>query len=145
MANPVKGEVELTLSDGREFLLVADRSALVKAAQELYGATKINRLLHEMQPELDKDKKVKVDEYGDPVKDTMPATAAFLFGMFDAHHPDVTLRDAKNMLLDDPEVVTEAIGLAVERGFPDEVAEGKKGGNPPPKPHAKISGRSGVK
>lgn len=145
MPNPVKGEVPLKLSDGRGFVLVADRAGLIKAAQAHYGSTKVNRLLKDMQPELDKNGKAKVDEYGDPVKDTMPATVAFLYGLFDAYHPEITMREATNMMLgDDAEAVAEAIGNAVEAGFP-EVSEGKKGGNPPRNLRAKRSGRSGAK
>lgn len=142
MSNAIKGEVPLKLSDGREFVLVADHAGLVKAAQAYSGTTKLRRLMSDMQPDLDKSGKPKLDEYGDPLKDTMPATAAFFYGLFDAHHPDVTLREATNMLFAEQEVVTEAIEAAVTAGFPD-MAGGKDGANPPRR--GKTSGRSGAK
>lgn len=145
MANPIKGEVQLKLKDGREFVLVADHAALVKGAQAHTGGTKLNRLMSDMQPEVDEKGIPIVDEYGDPVKDTMPATAAFLFGLFDAHHPNVSQRDALNMLLAEPDVVSEAISRAVEAGFPDAV-EGKESTNPQATGRAsKSSGGSGAK
>lgn len=140
MVNPVKGESALKLSDGRQFVLVADHAALVRAAQAYSGTTKINRLMQDMQPELDKSGKVAVDEYGDPVKDTFRATAAFLYGLFDAYHEDITLRDATNILLSDMERVSIAIQAAVENGFPS-VSEGKEGSNPP----GKTTGAGGAK
>lgn len=145
MVNSIKGEVPLKLSDGREFVLVADHAGLLKAAQAYSGTSKLQRLMKDMQPELDKAGKPKVDEDGDPVKDTVPATAAFLFGLFDAHHPQITLRDATNMLLGEPDTVAEAITRAVDAGFPD-VVEGKESANPQETGRAsKRSGRSGAK
>lgn len=147
VANPVKGEAPLVLTDGREFTLVADHAGLVKAAQAYSGSTKLQKLMSDMQPEVDAKGQLVLDEDGDPVKDTMPATAAFLFGLFDAYHPDVTQRDALNILLAEQEVVTEAISQAVASGFPDMV-KGKPGNEPAPKaksPRGKTSGRSGAK
>ena len=143
MGNPVKGEVELNLDDGRRFTLVADHSALVKAAQAHSGKTKLQRLIRDMQPEVDKDGKILVDEDGDPVKDTLPAMAAFLYGTLDAHHPGVTQREATNILLSEPEKVTVAITEAAELAFPDaKQGEPGNGGKPP---RGKSSGRSGAK
>jgi hypothetical protein len=140
MANPVKGESHLKLKDGRSFVLIADHAGLIRAAQAHSGSTKINRLMRDIQPQLDKHGKVEVDEFGDPVKDTLPATAAFLYGMLDAHHEEVSLREATNILLSDIETVSAAIQAAVETGFPD-VAEGKQGSNPP----GKSTGGRGAK
>ena len=145
MPNSIKGETPLVLSDGREFTLVADHAALIKAAQQHTGKTKLQKLFADMQPELDEEGDLVLDEDGDPVKDVMPATAAFLFGMFDAHHPEVTMREATNMLLGDQECVMEAITAASANGF----GSGSDEGNvPAPKAktqHGKRSGRSGVK
>lgn len=146
MANPVKGETPLVLSDGRAFTLVADHAALVKAAQAHSGSTKLQRLMHDMQPELDEDGDPVLDDDGDPVKDTMPATAAFLYGLFDAHHPEVTQRDALNMLLAEQERVSEAIGHAVENGMLGEKAtEGNAKAPKGKTPRGRTSGRSGAR
>lgn len=147
--NPVLGETPLFLGDGREFTLVADNAALVKAAQAHSGTTKLKKLFADMQPQLDANGVPELDEDGDPVKDTIPAFAALLFGLFDAHHPEITHRDALNMLLREHDVVAEAIAAALAAGFPDAV-EGGNGPAPEVAPGAKKtagkrSGRSGAK
>lgn len=147
--NPVLGETPLTLGDGRAFTLVADNAALVKAAQAYSGSTKLKKLFADMQPQLDASGLPELDEDGDPVKDTIPAFAALLFGLLDAHHPDITHRDALNMLLREHDVVAEAIAEALRSGFP-EAAEAGNAPAPavapaPKKPAGKRSGRSGAK
>lgn len=143
--NPILGETPLDLADGRSFILVADHSALVEAAQAYTGSTKLKKLMNDMVPEIGADGKVLVDEDGDPVKDTIPASVAFLFGLLRTHHPDITLRDAQNILLSDVDRVAQAISLAMDRGFPDAKPGSGKVGNEPASPAGKNSGRSGVK
>lgn len=145
MANAIKGETPLVLSDGREFTLVADHAALIKAAQEYTGKTKLQKLMADMQPQMDEEGNLALDEDGDPVKDVMPATAAFLFGMFEAYHPEVTMRDATNMLLGEQERVLEAISEAADNGFPSGGKSGNAKAPKGPKPRGKTSGRSGAK
>lgn len=145
MANPVVGETPLDLSDGRHFTLVADHAGLVKAAQAYTGASKLHRLFADLQPQLDAKGDVEVDGYGDPVKDTLPATAALLYGLLEAHHPRITHRDALNMVLAESDAVSEALAAAIQQAFPD-TAEGKKGENPPRKSgRGKTSGGNGAK
>lgn len=143
--NPVKGETPLVLSDGREFTLVADHAALAKAAQQYTGTTKFRKLFADMQPLLGADGTPLLDEDGDPVKDTLPATAALLFGLLDAHHPGVTMREAWNMLMSDSDAVGEAIGEAVRLGFPDAEPGSAEGNAKAPPRRGKSSGRSGAK
>lgn len=145
--NPIKGEVPLKLSDGRVFTIVLDRAGLVKAAQAHTGRTKITKLLSDIQPLVGGDGKVVLDEDGEPLKDTIPATCAMLYGAMDAYHPEVTLRDATNILLGDVDAVSQAISDAVELGFPDaKSGEDRETANPPlPSQNAKSSGRNGVK
>lgn len=120
MPNIVKGEVPLTLSDGRSFSLVLDFEALVQAE----GA------------------------YGKPLSQTMAdasagfigAVRALLYGALQANHPGISLREASAMFQTDGEAVTASLSAAGEASMP-ETAEGKEGANPP----GKSSGRSGVK
>jgi hypothetical protein len=143
--NPIIGETPLKLSDGRRFTLIADNAGLAKAAQAHTGATKVHRLFADLQPRINAKGEVEVDEFGDPVKDTLPATAALLFGLLDARHPQVTQRDAMNMVLAETDAVSEALSAAIQLAFPD-AAEGKKGANPPRRTgRGKTSGGSGAK
>lgn len=142
--NSILGETPLDLTDGRSFILVADHAALVEAAQAYTGSTKLKKLMNDMVPEIGADGQVVVDEDGDPVKDTIPASAAFLFGLLQAHHPEVTLREAQNILLSDIDRVADALSLAIDRGFPDARNSGEVG-NGPKSPAGKASGRNGVK
>jgi hypothetical protein len=128
MANPVKGEVPLGLSDGRVFVLVMDMEALVEA-ETAYG-------------------KPLQQVMADASKGFIGASRALLFGALRAKHPDVTLREASAMFMSDPDAAGEALTAAVEAGFPDAKAsaEGKARAKPRGSlPSGKISGRSGVK
>lgn len=143
--NPVLGETPLDLADGRSFILVADHSALVEAAQAYTGSTKLKKLMNDMVPLMGPDGNVLVDEDGDPVKDTIPANVAFLFGLLLTHHPDMTLRMAQNILLSDIDRVAQAMSVAMDRGFPDAKPDSGKVGNGPASPVGKASGRNGAK
>lgn len=143
--NPILGEAPLDLADGRSFILVADHSALVEAAQAYTGSTKLKKLMNDMVPLTGPDGKVLVDEDGDPVKDTIPASVAFLFGLLRTHHPEITLREAQNILLQDVDGVASAISVAMDRGFPDAKPNARKVGNVPASRAGKNSGRSGAK
>ena len=142
MANPVKGEVELK-TGGRSLTLIADHAALVKAAQAYTGKTKLAKLMSDIQPALDKDGKIKLDEDGEPEKDTIPATCALFYGLLDASHPELTLRDATNMLFADIERVSEKIAEALQLAWPD--ASPSAEGNAPSPRRGRSSGRNGVK
>ena len=140
--NPLDKPVTLQTDTGERLLLVADHAALYKAARAYTGGAKIGKLLRDMQPEMDADGKPAVDADGDLVKDTTPATAALLYGLLDAHHPQMTLRDATNLLLRDPATVAEAIGAAVEAHLAPPQA---KVGNGQKSRKSRTSGSNGAK
>lgn len=145
--NPVKGETPLRLSDGRQFKLVLDQAALMEAAYAYTGKPKVQKLLADLVPERDENGELVLDEDGDPIKDTIPATRALLFGAMQAFHPEVTLRDAMNMIVEETEPVGAALHEAMTLNFPDMTgAEDREDKNPPPtRPRSKRSGRSGAK
>lgn len=118
--NPLKGEVPLTLKDGRKYTLVIDMEALIEA-ESAYG-----KPLQQMMQ--------------DAAARFVGALRAILFGAMRAKHPDVTLRDASGIIMSDAEAVGTALSAAVGAGFPD-VSEGKDG----PRPRGKTSGANGVK
>lgn len=118
--NPVKGEVPLTLSDGREFILVMDFEALVEAE----GAA------------------------GQPLPNLMAqaslgfvgAQRSLLFGALRRHHSGVTLAECSEIMLSEINAAAPALTAAIEAAFP-EAKEGKDGKNPP----GKTSGANGAK
>lgn len=147
MANPIKGEVSLVLSDGRNLTIVADNGALVRGAQAHTGRTKIGRFLADLQPLTDDNGVILLDEDGDPVKDTFPPMCALFFGCLDAHHPDLTLRDATNIMVAELEKVTIAVTEAMALAWPSDVTPSAEGNAPAPKKGraGKSSGSSGAK
>ena len=146
MANPIKGEVPLKLSDGRNLILLADNEALLQASIAYTGkASKLQKLFRDMQPEVDDEGAIVLDEDGDPAKDTLPATRALLFGALLAHQPDATLRDATDLLFREPERVGRALEAAITAAHPKVEEGGDNSGNETKKPTGKPSGRSGAK
>lgn len=123
MANPVKGEAPLVLTDGRRFKLVLDMEALVEA-ESAYG--KPVQVLME-----------------DAKQGFIGATAALLQGAL-ALHNRVSRADALEMIRVDAPAVTEALTAAVEAAFAKQSASGN-GGAQPAKAAGKRSGRSGAK
>jgi len=125
MANPVKGEVELSLKDGRRFTLVMDFEALV-LAEGAYAKPMAEMLV-------------------DAKLGFMGATRAMLWGALRSRHPEVDLRDASEMLSSDGVAVEKAMTAATILAYP-KAAEGGDKPRPPAKPRAgKSSGRSGAK
>jgi hypothetical protein len=122
MANAIRGEVPLNLSDGRTFTLIMDMEALVEA-ESAYG-----KPLQKMM--------------ADAAQGFVGASRALLYGALRAKHPDVTLRDASAIFMTDADAAGEALTEAVEKGFPDAAksAEGKVS-----RPRTKTSGGSGAK
>lgn len=126
MANPVKGEAELKLEDGREFTLLLDMEGLVQAEAQ-YG-------------------KPMKDLLADTAKGFVGASRALLWGGLRQHHPEVTPKQALAMLEDEGEAVALAIAAAVTSAFPDaadddEEEKDEKSKSPP----SKRSGGSGAK
>jgi hypothetical protein len=124
MPNPVKGEVPLKLSDGREFVLVLDMEAMLS----------IESIMGKPLPKV-----LEMAGAG-----FLSATAAVAQAAFSRHHPEVSRAEVLEMIRTDSAALTEAIALAVEKGFPD-ATEGKKGATPRRAPRGKPSGRSGAK
>lgn len=123
MTNPVKGEVVLTLADGRRFTLVLDMEALVDA-ETAYGKP-MPRMM------------------ADAAEGFMGATAALLQGALARHNP-VSRSEALEMLRTDLEAVGTALTKASELAFPEQSAGGKAGAAAA-KPGGKRSGRNGAK
>lgn len=122
MPNPVKGEVPLKLSDGREFVLTMDFEALVEAE----GAS--NLPLPQLMA------KAALGFVG--------AQRTLLFGALHRNHPEITVEDCSAIMLSEIDVATAALMKAIEAGFPAaKAAGGKEGANPP----GPTSGRSGAK
>ncbi|MAG24956.1 hypothetical protein CMI47_05190 [Candidatus Pacearchaeota archaeon] len=126
MANAIKGETPLVLSDGREFTLVLDMEALVEA-ETIYGKP-LSKLME------------------DAMSGFMGAAAAMLQGAAARHH-GLKRGDALEIIRTDMGEVVEALTRASESAFPDEVEAGNA---PAPKPKAKkprgkTSGRNGAK
>lgn len=125
MTNPVKGEAQLKLADGREFTLTLDFEGLVQA-ETAYGKP-LPKLM------------------SDAAAGFVGAARALLWGALRAKHPGISLADASAMFMTDMDTVTVALDAAVEISFPDqsnaESTEGKKGAHP----RGKTSGGSGAK
>lgn len=123
MANSVKGEAALKLSDGREYVIVMDMEGLVEA-ESAYGKP-LQALMQ------------------DAGQGFVGATRALLYGALRAKHPGLTKRDALEILQSDGEAVADALTAAVEASFPEAKANGEGGDEP--HPPGKPSGASGVK
>ena len=121
MPKPVKGEVPLSLNDGREFVLVLDFEALVEA-ESAYG-------------------KPLALMMNDAKAGFVGAVRAMLYGALRAHHPDITLREASALFIGHTDEVTAALEGAAEAAMPDASAEG----NAPSPRRGKTSGGSGAK
>lgn len=125
MPNTIKGEVPLSLSDGRDFVLVLDFEALVEA-EGVYG-------------------KPLAQVMADAAAGFVGATRALLYGALRAKHPTITPREASALFLEHSDEVSAALEKAGEAAIPGS-REGKDGKNPPAKSQrGKTSGRSGAK
>lgn len=122
MANPVKGQTPLVLSDGREFTLVLDMEAML-SVEDATG----------------KPLPVVMKQAGEGF---MSATASIAQAAFARHHPEVTRSDVLAIMTSDGDTLAEALGKASEAAFPKE-----KAGNAPKAKaqRGKTSGRSGAK
>jgi hypothetical protein len=122
MPNPIKGEVPLKLSDGREFVLVLDFEALVEA-EAAYGKP-LARVM------------------ADAGAGFVGASRALLYGALRANHPAITLRDASGLFLEHAEAVSEALEKAAAAAFTEDASAEGNGGKPR---RGKTSGSSGAK
>jgi hypothetical protein len=122
--NPIKGEVPLKLSDGREFVLVLDIEALVEA-EAAYG-------------------KPVAQVMADASAGFIGASRALLYGSLRARHPSITLREASAIMVDG-EHVLDALSAAAEAAMPSDASTEGNAARPKPSPRGKSSGRSGAK
>lgn len=125
MANALKGERRLKLSDGRDITLVFDMDALIEA-EGLYG----------------KPMPVVV---ADAQKGFVGAIRAMMFGATRAHHADMTPRDVADLIATDGDAMASALSEAHQAAMPQ--PEKSAGGNasaPKPRP-GKRSGVNGAK
>lgn len=122
MANRVKGETPLVLSDGREFMLVLDMEAMLSIE----------------------------DATGKPLPKVMAqagegfmtAIAAVAQAAFVRNHPEVTRGDVLEIMQSDRDALTDALGKAADNAFPAPSAEGNA---PAKRQRGKPSGRNGAK
>lgn len=124
MSNSLKGDVPLTLSDGREFTLVLDMEAMLSVE----------------------------DATGSPLPEVMAkaaqgfftAIAALVQAAFQRHHPEIQRSDVLDMMVTDRDLLAEALGEATDRAFPNKSGS-SAGGNGGKRRPGKNSGRSGAK
>lgn len=124
MANVIKGEVPLELSDGRRFTLVADFEATIEA-ESLYG-------------------KPAAQMGSDAAAGFVGAIRALFYGMLKRKHPAITPGEVASILAEHMDEVAAAIEAASSAAAP-QATEGKKGENPRPARRGKTSGASGAK
>lgn len=125
MTNAVKGEAVLKLADGRELTLVLDFEAFVSAESA----------------------------YGKPIAQlTVDARAGFigalramLFGALRAHHSDIDVRGAGEIMQADAAAADAAMEAAARRAYPDADPEGDKEPGKARPPRGKASGGNGAK
>ena len=125
MANSVKGDAVLKLSDGREYLLVLDMEAMLCVEDN-------------MGKPLPQVMKMANEEF-------MSAVAGIAQAAFVRHHPDVTRAEVLDILRTDSAALERALAAATEAAFPKEkpqVGNAVRGKKPP---QSKSSGRSGAK
>lgn len=124
MTNPLKGEAELRLSDGRSFTLVMDFDALV-AAERIYN------------------KPVEVT-LADAVAGFTGALHALLLAGLGRHHPAATSEQARDILLSERPAVIDGLTKAIAASMPEK-REGDNRGNRQARRAGKRSGGSGAK
>jgi hypothetical protein len=124
VANPIKGEMPLKLSDGREFVLLSGTTALAEA-EGVYG-------------------KPAHDIAADAQAGYMGAIRALFYGMLKRKQPSMTLDDAGDLLdqfFGEIEIAMEAAAKAAAA----KQTEDRKSANPPKPRRGKTSGANGVK
>lgn len=99
MANPVKGEVDLILNDGRKFVLTVDMEALIEG-ESVYGKP-LSAML------------------GDMNRGFFGAIRAVLFGSLRDKHSHVTKEEAAAIIASDGSAVVDALHKATKAAFPD--------------------------
>lgn len=123
MPNKLKGEVALTLTDGRCLTLVMDMEALIQA--EDAADLPMDQLLSKAR------------------RGFIGAQRALLFGALRTHHKQMTMADAADILSSDGAIAFGALADAMLAAFGP--AEGKEDANPPSPPVGTNSGLNGAK
>lgn len=125
MSNLLKGEAPLILADKRAFTLVFDMDALIEA-ESAYG-----KPMHKLA--------------ADASAGFLGAMRAMLYGAMRARHPDVSLEDVSQIILEDTLSVTTALTKALELSMPKPGKQGAAGNARPAPQPGKTSGASGAK
>src|SRR6478609_223027 len=120
--NPIKGEVPLRLSDGREFVLVLDMEALIEA-EAAYGKP-LGKVM------------------ADASAGFVGASRALLYGALKAKQPTISLRDASAIFMANGDAVSDALSRAGEAALPESASAE---GNVESPQRGKTSGDSGAK
>lgn len=121
MSNTLKGEIPLTLSDGRELVLVMDMEGMFEAEQ-----------LYKQPLEV---------VFAQAALGLKGALRALLWGMLRAKHPELTPQDVTDIVFKELDAVIVAMDRAGEAARAKQSGEGKDGENPP----GTTSGASGAK
>lgn len=122
MANAIKGEVPLKLSDGREFVLKGGFDAMIEA-ESLYG----------------KPSQQIIDDARDGY---IGAVRALFYGMLKPRQPSITPSETSDLLaahMPEIEAAMQAVNAA------SQATGGKEAANPPAGRRGKNSGRSGAR
>lgn len=122
MTNPVRGEADLKLKDGRTLTLVLDFEAYV-AAEAAYGKPLAALTI-------------------DAATGFVGAMRAMFFGALRSNHLDIDVLEAGRIMSTDAVAVEAAMELAAKRAYPEEDKEPGKAESPR---HGKASGASGAK
>lgn len=123
MANPIKGEVELKLSNGRKLVLIGDFQSRVEA-EHVYGKPYL-KIIEDAQQEY----------FG--------AIAALFYGMLKRRQPNATMDDVGRLFDEEGQSITDAIERAMEAAASKR--EDGDGPNPPKRQRGKNSGRNGAR
>lgn len=100
MSNPLKGEATATLDDGRKLQIVLNANAWVEI-EEVLGK-KVPDILDELKG-------------GNA---SMKTQRAIIWGGLQKHHPEMTLQDAGEVLVEAAEALAKAVNGGVPQGEP---------------------------
>lgn len=126
MANPAKGEADIKLADGRQIKLVFDANAWCEIEDALGRTTQ--DIVADLKPRMADDGKTVLE----PPKAGLKVQRAIIWGGLRRYHPEFTIEQAGDILVEAAEGMAKAIG----GGMPQ--AEGEEAGEDaephPPKP-----------
>lgn len=113
MTNPLKGEAEVKLDDGRTLKLVSNTSAWIAAEVALDRMKSTPEIIEELQSG----------------RASLETQRALMFGMLRKHHPEIDLEEAGELLIEAAQGMQDALaaGMPQEGGDDGEVGEGAAG------------------